>query len=334
MGLPVTRVSQVDVYARCSALVGESPVFDPRVGRLLWLDIEGRRLYRSDAKEVQSRALDEPTGCVALTEADSNRLVLAAGTTVYELNDWNGSLRWLSEVDEETGMRFNDGKCDRRGRLYVGVTNAEAGRTGRLYGFGENSHRPVISEVKMSNGLDWTADESSMLYVDSLAGTITRYRWDPESGTPHSSAVFATWDLSKGLLDGLAVDEEGGVWVAVWGGGCVLRFDGSGRLVRAIELPASQVTSCTFGGEDRSTLFVTTAATGLTGREVRATGAGDVFAVATDAVGQPARYVSPGTFGLMTRSRPGGSYEPGAGYGADRPAIGAGHPNGRHGSAQ
>ena len=120
----------------------------------------------------------------------------------------------------------------------------------------------VLRDVTISNGLQWTRDGATALYVDTPTGRIDRFDVDPGAGTFSGRRTFAEV-AGPGLPDGMAIDEEDGVWVALWGGGAVHRYDAAGRLDLVVELPVSQVTACTFGGPDLRTLFITTSRQGV-----------------------------------------------------------------------
>lgn len=157
-------------------------------------------------------------------------------------------------------IRFNDGGCDPQGRFYVG-TMAYAGTpgAGRLYRLDPSGSVSVVLEgVTISNGIQWSADGSRVYYNDTPTGKITVFDFDATNGTLHDPRDFATI-TAGGNPDGMAIDVEDGIWVALWGGGAVHRYDSSGALTEVIELPVSKVTCPTFGGPDLRTLYVTTA---------------------------------------------------------------------------
>jgi sugar lactone lactonase YvrE len=134
---------------------------------------------------------------------------------------------------------------------------------------------PVLTGVTISNGVQWPADGDHVYYNDTPTGRVDRYTFDPDAGTFGARETLAAIDPAQGRPDGMALDAEGGVWVALWGGGAVHRYASDGTLTERIAVPARQTTACAF--DDGTTLFITTSRDGL-GNEAES-GAGAVFAV-------------------------------------------------------
>jgi sugar lactone lactonase YvrE len=154
-------------------------------------------------------------------------------------------------VEPELPTQFNDGKCDARGRFLAGAVAARsAGECpGALYRLdASGSVARLIDGLGMSNGRDWSPDDRLFYHVDSVTRVDSRYRWDADDGVPHSPEPLITLTGSEGLPDGLTVDVDGFLWLAVWGGSQVRRYDPLGRLVDSILRPTPNVASCTFGG--------------------------------------------------------------------------------------
>ncbi|NUR99678.1 MAG: hypothetical protein HOV67_31035 [Kribbellaceae bacterium] len=136
----------------------------------------------------------------------------------------------------------------------------------------------------MSNGLDWSPDDRLFYHVDSRTRTLTRYGWDADDGVPHSPEPLITLAPAEGMPDGLAVDIDGFLWIAIWGGAQVRRYDPLGRPAGSVMLPTPNVASCTFGGPELSDLFITTAAMGIAPDTADWEYAGSTFVI--PAVGQ------------------------------------------------
>ncbi|MBW4041701.1 MAG: SMP-30/gluconolactonase/LRE family protein [Acidobacteria bacterium] len=190
------------------------------------------------------------------------------------------------EVFDDPSIRMNEGGCDPQGRLHVG-TMAYDTATGRgaVYRMGpDRSVAPVLNGVTISNGLQWSADGGTAFYVDTPTDHVWRFRYDPTDGTFHDREPFIDLSDVVGHPDGMTIDEEGGLWVAMYGGWAVRRFDGAGVLSDVVELPTRDVTCATFGGAERSTLFITTSRDGW-GEEHAEPEAGSVFAFETDVRG-------------------------------------------------
>ncbi len=179
---------------------------------------------------------------------------------------------------DDPAIRMNDGGCDPQGRFYCGtMAYVEKPGAGTIYRLDPDlTVHPVLTGVTISNGLQWSADGQHAYYNDTPTGRIDRFAFDAATGTFADRHPFVTLDGQHGMPDGLCMDDEGGVWIALWGGGAVHRYDPAGALSDVIDLPAHQVTACTFGGPDGSTLFITTSREGLGDQAEPAAGA--VFA--------------------------------------------------------
>ena len=175
----------------------------------------------------------------------------------------------LAEVDKE-GIRINDGSCDHAGRLWFGTMDDKvAGPSGALYRLGPAGPEAAIMDVIASNGPAFSTDRRWLFHCDTLGGRILRYPLRPE-GLLGAGSVFRTFAPEEGLPDGMACDTDGGLWVGLWGGSCVVRLDQSGEISAKVAVPAAQVTACAFGGPDLDILFITTAAMGLTSDDLAA----------------------------------------------------------------
>jgi sugar lactone lactonase YvrE len=176
-------------------------------------------------------------------------------------------------------VRMNDGGCDPQGRFYCGtMAYAQSPGAGTLYRLDPDlSVHPVLTGVTISNGLQWHADGRHVYYNDTPTGRIDLLDFDPDTGGFGPRRTFVEVGPGVGLPDGMALDEDGGVWIALWGGGAVHRYDVTGHLSHRIDLPVRQVTACAFGGPDSTTLYITTSRLGL-GDDAEPE-AGAVFAV-------------------------------------------------------
>jgi len=235
----------VVVYAGTRAELGEGPRWDAAAGCLLWVDVERGELHRGG----ETTGFGERVGSAAPTD-DGDVLVATATGLVLA-----GSGETLARFPHGADTRANDGACDPAGRFWIGTTALDfRDGGGALYVF-DGRLECVLPGVGLSNGLGWHAER--MYYVDSNTQRIDVFDWD---GRPSNRRPFARVDRADGIPDGLAVDDEGGVWLALYGGSCVRRYDPDGTLVEELALPAENVTACCFGGADGRSLFVTTAA--------------------------------------------------------------------------
>lgn len=265
--------------------VGEGPAFDHRTGLLVWVDITRGELHQSDLATGEQRtvALGTMLGA-AVPRADAPGFAVAVADGYGFVVD--GHLQLVAADFPEPGHRNNDAKCDSRGRLWAGSTDLDfAPGRGRLRVWeGGTASRVVHDGMTLPNGLGWTADDSAMYLVDSMAKQLLVADFDVDSGSVGEFRVLT--EFGNGLPDGLAVDQEGCAWVAMWGGSEVVRVSPTGELVARVPMPVSQPSSCAFGAD--GTLYVTSASRGLDEDELAAQPlAGSVFAVRTGTRGVP-----------------------------------------------
>lgn len=273
-----------------SDFLGEGPHWDAATGRLSWVDILAPALVTGDPATGQrtARALPELIGCAIPRIAGG--YVCATETGVRAM-DADGALTTLATPEaDRPGNRFNDGKCDSRGRLWVGslAINTEPGRGALWRVDGEGATR-MLDGLHIANGMGWSPDDRTFYFVDSGPRTIWAFSFDPETGTIADRRVFATLARSEGTPDGIAVDREGGVWVALWDGWAVRRYRPDGSVDRDVTLPVPRPTSCAFGGEDLATLYVTTARIRLSAVQLEeAPLSGSLLAIRAGVPGLPA----------------------------------------------
>jgi sugar lactone lactonase YvrE len=277
------------VLVHPACFLGESPRWDAASGSLVFVDIVPGVLYRLDRSALTSTPVGQELGSV--NPAADGGLVLAVRDGVFRTHDDGATMLPVAPVEADVpSNRMNDSRCDSSGRLWAGtLAFDEAPGAGTLYRVdADGSTRRVIEGLTIANGLDWSPDGSLMYFVDSPTGRIDVLDYDPVEGTVSSRRRFARVDLAIGVPDGLAVDSEGGVWVAVFGGGQVRRYDADGSLSDVLDLPTTQVTSVCFGGEDLQDLFVTTARKHLTASALADQPlAGAVFACRPGVAGRP-----------------------------------------------
>jgi len=190
--------------------------------------------------------------------------VLAARDGFLALDPATGETACLAAVElDRPGNRMNDGACDRAGRFFAG-TKAEddAPGAGALYRLDpDHVVTLVVADVTISNGIGWSPDERLMYYIDSQVNRVDVFDYDPATGQIEGRRPFAAVGKDDVAPDGLTVDADGGVWVAVWGGYAVLHHDSAGNVIETVDLPAAaRVSSCVFGGPDLDRLYITTAA--------------------------------------------------------------------------
>jgi sugar lactone lactonase YvrE len=264
------------------AFHAEGPVWSERWGGLRWVDmLAGDILTLGTDGRVERRHVAEVVAAVRPRSHGGAVLGIQNG---FALEDPDGEIHVLPAL-WGSGARMNEGGCDPDGRFYCGSLAAD-GRTGggALYRLNADlSVDTVLRGVTVSNGIDWSPDGSSVYYNDTATGAVTVFDYDPGRGLVDPRVLVS--DL--GRPDGLTVDSEGGVWVALANGGEVRRFTPDGTLDRVVRLPVTRVTACAFGGPALTDLYITTSRQRIDTR--REPMAGALFALALDVAGQPAR---------------------------------------------
>ena len=257
----MTRFTKYDVAVRAEATLGEGPTWDAALGRLLWIDILGARLHTYDPGSGHRtvRVLDQHIGAVKPRAGGGLVLNLRDGVALLDPDD---SFRWLHH-EPVPGRRANDAAVAPDGSLWAGTMRYDeapgGGTLSRITGDG--THRTVLDDVAVSNGTGWSPDGRLMYYIDSPTRRVDVF--DHESGRLSDRRPFAVIEDGAGFPDGLTVDADGCVWVALWDGGAVRRYTPDGGLDQVITLPAPRVTACAFGGPDLTDLYITTARVGL-----------------------------------------------------------------------
>ncbi|GAA4437719.1 SMP-30/gluconolactonase/LRE family protein [Ravibacter arvi] len=252
--------------------LGEGPVWDDRRQRIIWLDILNGKIHTyTPGKDAYSFSeTGQLTGAVALTENDT--LLAAMENGFFEINEATGtSTAWGDPESHLPGNRFNDGKCDPKGRFWAGTMQmAETETTGNLYVMDvDRSVYHKLSDIGCSNGLAWNSRHDTMYYIDSPTREVAAFDYDPETAAISNRRVILTIPEGDGFPDGMTIDAEDQLWVALWDGWKVIRVDpDNGSITAQIELPAARITSATFGGPDLTDLYITSARVGLSEEEL------------------------------------------------------------------
>jgi sugar lactone lactonase YvrE len=269
--------------------LGEGPLWDDSLERLLFVDISAGLVHswEPDSGREETIALGSTVGCVVLD--DEGALVAAAGTQIVRIGE-DGERTVLAATGGRQDVRFNDGACDPQGRFWAGTMALdERPGCGTLYRLDERGLQEMINPVSISNGIDWSLDGRKMYYVDSTEHSVCELEFDPPTGELGTQRTLIEVGEGGVVPDGLVVDAEGCIWLAVWDGWCVRRYADDGRLLAELPLPVARPTSCAFGGEGLGELFVTSARTGLSsGKLAGQPGAGGVFATRPGVAGRPA----------------------------------------------
>ena len=264
----------VELVFDAKAELGEGPIWDYRRGLLYWVDIAARVIHVHDPVANRDRTIDagQEVGCVALRA--NGGLIFAGRNGFAEIDVESGRIAALLDPERHLpGNRFNDGKCDPRGRFWAGTMSSEGQqKKGSLYClYPDFSLRTLITGVSVSNGLAWTADQRTLYYIDTPTQEVAAFDFDAETGDISGRRPAIRIPPDKGHPDGMAIDSEGMLWVALYGGGAVTRWDPrDGRLLATIAVPAPRVTSCAFAGLRMDEMYITTARRGLDPKELAA----------------------------------------------------------------
>jgi D-xylonolactonase len=288
---PPRILSEPRVVGGVRATLGEGLCWSPSAQALWWVDILEHRLYRdADAGAHDAWSFDETISAVAERAGGAGLAVtLRRGLALFD-----PATRALVRLDEpereREGNRFNDGKCDARGRFWGGTMDfAVRAPTGALYRFDASgrAQRAIDLGWIVTNGPTWTHDGRTMFVNDTVQRRVVAYAFDPETGAVGASREWLALPPADGHPDGMTTDAAGRIWIAHWGGACVTchHADSAAELAR-IALPTDHITNVAFGGPDMTTLYISSATFELTDAQRAAQPlAGALFAVETDALG-------------------------------------------------
>lgn len=288
----MVAASQPDMVIDAQATLGEGPVWDERRQSLLWVDILPGEMHRLDPATGNDEVFvaGMPVGAMALRRHGGLVIAVENG---FALFDEEARLLEQVAVIDHPGprARFNDGKCDPGGRFLAGtMAYDQSPAAGRLYRLDpDRSVTTLLDGVTISNGLAWTADGTTMYYIDSPAYGIDAFDYDPASGVLSNRRRVVTIPPAAGLPDGMTIDADGCLWVALYGGSAVHRYTPHGHLDTTISFPVTNITCPAFGGRELTVLYVTSARHGLSDSQLaEQPHAGAVFAVDVATCGLPA----------------------------------------------
>lgn len=271
--------------------LGEVPVWDAEEKALYWVDIEGCLLQRFDPATGAVQRWSFPERIAACALRRRGGFVVALASCLAFFDPATGAIERIAAPEaHRPENRFNDGKCDRRGRFWAGTMHdACSERTGALYRLDPDLACHKLEEgIGISNSIAWSPDDRTMYFADTLDRAIYAYGFDLDSGTLANRRLFASTHDQPGNPDGSTVDAEGFLWNAQWDGWRLVRYAPDGRVDRVVDLPVQKPTSCAFGGRDLATLFVTSAVWDLSADQLREQPqAGGLFALDVGVRGLP-----------------------------------------------
>jgi sugar lactone lactonase YvrE len=272
------------------ASLGECPVWSVDERALYWVDINAPSLNRFDPATGANEAMPMPEsiGCFALRVAGGFVVALRGG--IWLAREDGTLTRKLADAPYDPAHhRFNDGRCDPRGRFFAGTMNERRDApTGELLRIDASGRmEPVLRDMTISNGLAWSPDGGTMYHADTPTRTIRAYDYDAATGTPSRPRVFARFEVETDRPDGAAVDRDGCYWTTFYRGGKVIKLSARGETLAEFAIDAQCPTMCAFGGEDLRTLYVTSARQHRDADELaRLPRSGGIFAMRVDVPGR------------------------------------------------
>lgn len=283
--------TKVEHIYSAQAELGEGPLWSAEHNCLFWLDIVAPAIHRFYPDTGKNETTKMSQGIFMLVETADGGTIGAVDDGLAYINSVSGEIDIIENPLPSKKLRFNDGACDRRGRLWSGSMRRES------------PYEPVCSlymldldltvgemdkGLTLCNGIGWSCDDMTMYLSDSVQKTVFAYDFDIEEGVVKNKRPFFQVSESDGYPDGLTVDSEGCIWLCHWDGWCVTRIAPDGKAIDRIEMPVPRPTSCHFGGSDLSTLFITSAIKDMDEETRRkAPLSGDLFAISPGVSGLP-----------------------------------------------
>ncbi len=276
---------KTEILYDVKATLGEGPAWDEKTQTLYWVDILGKRIYAGG--EVLAE-LDDYIGCLAPTQ--NGHLIVGKRASFVDFDPATSQQTVLVTLPESATNRMNDGKCDPTGRLIAGTMDMnETDPTGSVYSYDGKSNRVLFHDVTISNGMAWSADHKTFYYIDTPTCEVRAYDYDVKTGEIANRRKAFDVPKSLGWADGMTSDTEGNLWIAMWGGAQVTRWNpNTGQLLEQIPVPALQSSCPVFGGKNRNELYVTSARKGMSESDLNKYPlSGGLFKVETKYEGMP-----------------------------------------------
>lgn len=244
------------------AKLGEGSIWHPKENKLYWIDIEGKALHIYDPVTKENKTFDVGSRIGTVVPVEKGGALVALQNGIHFIDTKTGKLTFINNPLPDANIRFNDGKCDPSGRFWVGTMAMDSRRKGAvLYRMDKDKTiRTMLDRVTISNGIVWTADKKTMYYNDTPTGTVQGFDYNDKTGEITNRRVVIKIPRGGGSPDGMTIDADGNLWVALWGSGTVGKFDPkTGELLQKVIVPAQNVSSCAFGGKNLDILYITTA---------------------------------------------------------------------------
>jgi sugar lactone lactonase YvrE len=274
---------QVDVFYESKCILGESPLWHAERKCCFWVDIENGVLYEYNWVQRTTRDWKFNYRLTLVLQGKNDELILALDAKIARFDLETEKVEWLADVETGSEIRCNDGACDTQGRLWVGTMHLEhKHEEGALYCI-ENNLKVYkkLNNTTISNGIVWSLDNRRLYFIDSPTQVVQSFIFEEKTGEIIFEKNVISIPDKMGSPDGMAIDEEGMLWIAHWGGFGVYRWNPfTGELMDEIEVPVPQVSSCAFVGDNLDYLMITTARENMKEEELeRYPESGNVFYV-------------------------------------------------------
>ncbi len=263
---------QMNVVIEHTCLLGEGPVWDAARKIICWVDILNGEIHEYSPEQKKHKTIPVHQMIGSLAICTDGKFIAALKNGFAFVDRISGEIKMIADPESHLpGNRFNEGKCDPKGRFWAGtMALSEEHGLGNVYTI-QNDFAPAkkIEKVTISNGMAWSADHQTFYYIDTPTFEISAYNYDKNTGHISNKKTIIKIPEADGSPDGMTIDNEGMLWVAHWGGWQVTRWNpDNGEKLFHIKLPVAKVTSCTFGGEELEDLYITSAKVGLTKGEL------------------------------------------------------------------
>ncbi len=276
---------QAELILDVKATLGEGPAWDAKTQTLYWVDILQKRIYAGTELLAE---LDDFIGCLA--PCKNGNLILGKRASFVDFDLGTSQQPVLAAVTESATNRMNDGKCDPAGRFLAGSMDMnEKEASGSLYSFNGQQVTRLFDGVRISNGMAWSPDYKTFYYIDTPTREIKAFDYDVSTGGIANPRVAFKIPEQMGWPDGMTSDTQGNLWIAMWGGAEVTRWNpNTGTMLERVSVPALQTSSVVFGGRDRNELYITSARVGMSEDSLNIFPlSGGLFKVVTNVEGMP-----------------------------------------------
>jgi sugar lactone lactonase YvrE len=260
------KTTEIELVIDAKAKLGEGAIWNQETREFWWVNIVQNELHLYSPETGKDRVLEMGEMIGTVVPSVNGKATVALKSGIYSVDTESGAKTLICrpEADIPTN-RFNDGKCDPAGRLWAGTMPLDGSKkTAALYRIdADGSYHQMIDSVTISNGIVWSHDKKTMYYIDTPTKRVMAYSYNDETGEIWDPRIAIVIPRPWGAPDGMTIDENGNLWIALWGGACVTCWNPETRsLVKKIDVPAKNVTSCAFGDSDLKTLYITTARQG------------------------------------------------------------------------